>query len=147
MTHPNVHHPNVRHSYDLNPGAPKLDFLMEATGGTGRHLRVCLPIADTTESLVPARVRDRRRATHCTRCGIDVWYDPSGSLYPPGEDIVCTRRCLHLALMAATAANTVYALMTQGTAFAFVMADAHVNHDPRKSAMVQAAIRRAGVGD
>lgn len=137
----------VERSYNLNPGKPSLEWLMEVTNGTGHHLRVCLPVADTLEGFVSATMRDQREVKHCTRCGAEVWYEPSGSVYPPGEHIVCTRRCLRLALMAAVQSDVAKSLYTRGTALSFIMSDAHIAADPRASALVKAEIRRATTGE
>lgn len=69
--------------------------LIDATGGTGRHVKMLIRVADMDDTLTWPALRARRYRVLCERCREVCWNDPAASIYPAGEEHVCTR-CMGL---------------------------------------------------
>lgn len=63
--------------------------LLAETGGTGRHVVLCVRVAELPNGVPWPRVRARSFKTRCSRCRELIWHDPQASPYPIGASLVC----------------------------------------------------------
>lgn len=64
--------------------------LLAETDGTGRHVKLLPRVADMAGVQVWPALAHRRYKVLCERCGEVCWNDPASSIYPAGEEHVCT---------------------------------------------------------
>lgn len=70
---------------DVRAASLRVDLveLLNRTGGTGRHWRICIRVADA-DAQAPGSIVKK-----CSDCAADVLYDPLATVYAEGEILIC----------------------------------------------------------